>query len=47
MAMGSNPIEALEGAMSMALPIPMVLTAGHLMVEKEATEPRKKQKKQK
>ena len=37
MASGSNP-KALEGARSMAPPIPMVLTAGHLMVEKEATE---------
>ena len=38
MANGSNPVEALEGTRSLAPPIPMVLTAGHLMVEKEATE---------
>ena len=37
MANGSNPMEALGATRSSAPPIPMVLTAGHLMVEKEAT----------
>ena len=38
MANGSNHMEALEETRSQAPHITMVLTAGHLMVEKEATE---------